>query len=61
MALANDAKIAQLTQQVPETVSLPISAHLVSQTPGRLRLLLAQEFRQPEQMKRIAVVLHRKG
>ena len=54
MAIANDAQIAQLSQQVPETVSLPISARLVSQTPGRLRLLLAQEFLQPEQIKRIA-------
>ena len=54
MAIANDAEIAQLSQLVPETVSLPISARLVSRTPGRLRLLLAQECRQPEQIERIA-------
>ncbi len=60
MELANNAKIGQLSQLVPETISLPISARLVSQTPGRLRLLLAQEFLQPEQMKRIASGLSQK-
>ena len=57
MAIANDGKIPKLIQEVPETASLPISASLVSQTPGRIRLLVALEFRQPEPMKRVASVL----
>ena len=57
MAIANDGKIPKLIQEVPETGSLPISARSISETPGRIRLLVAQEFRQPEQMKRVASVL----
>ncbi|MDJ0726206.1 MAG: hypothetical protein QNJ38_13920 [Prochloraceae cyanobacterium] len=57
MAIANDGTRPKLIQQVPETGSFPISARLVSQTPGRIRLLVAQEFRQPEQMKRFASAL----
>ena len=57
MVITNDANTPQLTQQLSANGARPISARLLSQTPGRVRLLLAPEFRQAEQMKRIASVL----
>ena len=55
--MTNDAKTTQLTQQLSANGARLICARLLSQTPGRVRLLLAPEFRQAEQMKRIASVL----
>ncbi|MGK7915251.1 MAG: HMA2 domain-containing protein [Prochloraceae cyanobacterium] len=57
MVIVNDANTPQLTQQLSANGARPICARLLSQTPGRVRLLLAPEFRQAEQMKRIASVL----
>ena len=57
MVIADDAKTPKFAQQVSANGTRPISARLLSQTPGRVRLLLAPEFRQAEQMKRIASVL----
>ena len=57
MVIANDANTPQLTQQLSANGARPIPAHLLSQTPGRVRLLLAPELRQAELMKRIASVL----
>ncbi|CEJ44600.1 HMA2 domain-containing protein [Umezakia ovalisporum] len=54
----NPTKIAKIIEQASlKTTPRPISAKIISSTPGRLRLRISPPHRYPEEMKRIANVL----
>ncbi|MCU0567583.1 MAG: hypothetical protein MUF49_13415 [Oculatellaceae cyanobacterium Prado106] len=42
---------------LPDDIDFPILLHIVSHTPGRIRLRLAHQYRKPEVMTKIAITL----
>lgn len=46
-----------MEHQLPATIALPIQLRVLSQTPDRLRVRLAQAYREPEVMEQIALAL----
>ncbi|MEQ9548250.1 MAG: hypothetical protein RIM23_01330 [Coleofasciculus sp. G3-WIS-01] len=58
MLITNNSKMPKLRETTPEMGSSPIYAELISQTPGRVRLRVAPEYRQSQDIEPLIKLLN---
>jgi len=58
MVITNNSKMPKLQETTPDIDASPIYAELISQTPGRVRLRVAPEYRQFEEMEPLIKILN---
>ena len=58
MLITNNSKMPKLRETTPEIGSSPIYVELISQTPGRVRLRVAPEYRQSQDIEPLIKLLN---